>query len=237
MAMIRGRSTSAANTVRITPRGLFEVLPNLLKDKTALHFKHPELRSYINGLDERRFHDKLYLEGVKAHMEQHRLLFWKRLDVTITVEPGLSSSAARGKGVTANGVPQRVLDFFHSRPDKEGCICKIVEEGSNLKPWVMQCGDSVGVHGIKRVARMIAIIRRHIDPDFDPEGDSPAPPVKLSTTWSRSRDRKLKKRKLDEITHEMYSRKLESSPDYHDAEDQIVAHKAQRLSEVEETDK
>lgn len=38
----------------------------------------------------------------------------------------------------------------------------------------------MGAHGTKKAARMIAIIREHIDPFFDPEGDSQPPSSYLS---------------------------------------------------------
>ena len=222
---------SAALTTRPAPRGLYEVLPNLLRDKVSLQFKHPELQSYISALDERRFYDKAYLEGVKAHMEQHRLVFWKRVDVTITIDPGLSSS-----GVTAHGVPWRVLEFYHSYPGGGMYRCAVVQEGSNLKPWVMRCGSSEGTHGIKRVARMIAIIKEHVDPDFDPEGDSPAPPIREPIGWNR-------KRKMNRMIREMNSSsEALPSPEYYDAEEDLEeeetpANKVQRVTEVEETTK
>jgi hypothetical protein len=224
---------SAALTTRPAPRGLCEVLPNLLRDKVSLQFKHPELQSYISGLDERRFYDKAYLEGVKAHMEQHRLQFWKRVDVTITIDPALSSSAK--PRLTAHGVPWRVLEFYHSYPRGGDHICVVMQQGSNLKPWVMRCGSSEGVHGIKRAARMIAVIKEHVDPDFDAEGDSPAPPIGVPNVWSQNR-----KRKMNSMIREMNSSsEALPSPEYYDAdlEEETPANKVQRVTEVEETTK
>jgi len=39
----------------------------------------------------------------------------------------------------------------------------------------MRCGNSIDAYGTKKAARMIAIIKEHIDPSFDLEGDSPPP--------------------------------------------------------------
>lgn len=201
----------------VRPRGLVEVLPNLLRDKAALKYKHPELQAYISKLDECRFYEKPYLEGVKAHMEKQRLVFWKRLDVTIMVEPALGLFAGRVRAVTSTGTPQRVLDFYHTNPASEGRECAVVEVGSNLRPWVMRCGSSLGVHGTKRVARMIAIIKECVDPDFDLEGDSPPPPAC--------------RRNLKRTLREMDSGAV-LSPEYHDADEApAVADKVQRCNE------
>jgi len=149
-------------------RALVESLPNLLENKEALKFKSPELAHYVAGLDHNRFYDKEYLKEIKAHMENNKFFFWKRLDVTICIQPRLS--------LTENGVPQRIREFYNSNPLVHGSGCELVESGSNYKPWVMRCGNSIGAHGIKKAARMIAIIKEHVDPCFDPDGDSPAPP-------------------------------------------------------------
>jgi len=104
----------------------------------------------------------------KPNRRNTDLLYWKRFDVMITIRARL------GLG-DVNVVPQRVRDFYDSKPLLYGSDC-VVEEGSNCKPWVMQCGNFIAACGIKKAARMIAIIKEHIDPSFDPEGDSPPPP-------------------------------------------------------------
>jgi hypothetical protein len=42
----------------------------------------------------------------------------------------------------------------------------------------MRCGRSTGSHRRKKVARMVAIIRQHFDPSFDPEEDCRPPTMR-----------------------------------------------------------
>lgn len=96
------------------------------------------------------------------------MVYWKRLDVKITIE--VTKSLAH-----FNDVPYRIRDFYISKPSVHRCVCEVVEEGSSCRAWVMRCGNSIGAYRTKKAARMIAIIKEHIDPSFDPEGDSPPP--------------------------------------------------------------
>ncbi|KAG0612250.1 hypothetical protein M758_6G013300 [Ceratodon purpureus] len=154
-------------------RGLVEVLPNLFLNKEALLSKLPALRLFVSGLEEHRFHEEAYLQEIKAYLEVHKLMYWGRPDVTIVVRCRLSPSE--------KGVPVRVQQFY-SRvlPIDKRASCVTLQEGSKgtsdyIRPWIMQCGSSIGIHRTKKVARMIAIIKHHLDPSFDPEDDSPPP--------------------------------------------------------------
>lgn len=93
------------------------------------------------------------MEDIKAHLEKHRLLYWKRLDATIIIQARLGLA-------DVNGVPHRVRELYDSNPLVHGSDCELVESGSNCKPWVMRSGNSIGVHGCKKAARMIAIMAR-----------------------------------------------------------------------------
>lgn len=141
------------------PLGLVESLPNLLLDKQALQHKSLELAKFVEKLDHSRFYEREYLEDIKAHLEELKTLYWRRSDVTVTIQAKLGG----------NGVPERVHEVYMSKPQVHGRIVEVVTEGSNCKPWVLRCGNSIGVHGSKKAARMIAIIRECIDPFFDPD--------------------------------------------------------------------
>lgn len=54
-------------------------------------------------------------------------------------------------------------------PNFRGQACIVLSPGSNLKEWVVQVGKGVGSARTKKEARMIAMVRDQIDPDFTGE--------------------------------------------------------------------
>ena len=160
--------TPDMDSIHSRKSGLEEVLPDLFLNKVALMSKTPTLRLYISRLNQRRFHEEAYLKEIKAHFELYKFKYWGRLDVTITVRCKLEK-----------GVPKRVREFYDRvSPYHQQAICETVQEGAPktpdyIQPWIMRCGSFTGSHRTKKVARMIAIIKRFVDPSFDPEDGDP----------------------------------------------------------------
>lgn len=183
--------TPNVDAVHSRKRELVEVLPNLFLNKEALMSKTPSLRAYISGLDEHRFHEEAYLQETKAYLELHRVMYWGRHDVEFRMQRRLSPSE--------KSVPERIREFY-SRvvPIDKQALCVTVQEGTlvspdSYRPWIVRCGSSTGDHRTKKVARMIAIIKEHVDPSFDPEDDCPPPTMR--SLWSeilQSRKRKCR---------------------------------------------
>lgn len=56
-------------------------------------------------------------------------------------------------------------------PLHRGGIARVLSPGSNLREWVIKYGDGIGRARTKKEARMISLVRCHIDPEFT--GDAP----------------------------------------------------------------